>query len=172
MDRRLPISTNRLLALKALEESCGQECVDWAIRQLEAGVTTRHVMMLAGMAPPFDSFEIASLRDRALEELGLTTTSRSEALTLYAAEIAADALHARIDLYVALKELSRLCIEQDYVSELYDFYLLYFAWADLLRSGVQWHWPDATLATIVEIARAGLELFVNAAASSGLVERA
>jgi hypothetical protein len=32
-----PISTNRILTLKALERSCGQECVDWAIGEIERG---------------------------------------------------------------------------------------------------------------------------------------
>jgi hypothetical protein len=58
------VSTTRLLALKALNRSCGEECVTWAIGQIERGKTERHVLMLAGMCPPFHHFEMAALRDR------------------------------------------------------------------------------------------------------------
>jgi hypothetical protein len=50
--------------LKALNRSCGEECVTWAIGQIESGKTERHVLMLAGMCPPFHHFEMAALRDR------------------------------------------------------------------------------------------------------------
>jgi hypothetical protein len=120
-------------------------------------------MMLAGMTPPFYHFEMAALRDRALEELGIAPISRPEALKIYAAEIALDALQGDRDMLAVLKELSRLCIEQDYVADLFDFYLLFNAWEDLLTSVDQWYWPDANRANIAEIARARLETFVDAA---------
>ena len=88
------------------------------------------------------------MRDRALLELGLHSISRSE----------------------ALRELNRLCIEEDHTAELNAFYLLHYAWDDLLRSDVQWYWPGATRENIAEFARAELEKFVEAARLKGLVD--
>lgn len=165
-----PITTNRIRALKALNHSCGQECVDWAISQIERGRTERYVLMLAGMSPPFNHFEMAELRDRALAELGFGSISRADALRVYAAEIAQDAESGRAEILPTLHELNRLCIDEDYASELQDFYLLYFAWDDLLTSNEQWYWPGATRENIAIIAKQTLSEFVADAREHGLLE--
>lgn len=165
-----PISTNRILALKALDHSCGQECVAWAINLIERGKTERHVLMLAGMSPPFNHFEMAALRDRALAELGVRSISRADALRIYAAEIAQDAERGRAETFSTLRELNRLCIDEDYASELHDFYLLYYAWDDLLTSNEQWYWPGATRENIAAIADETLAKFVAVARKHGLLE--
>jgi hypothetical protein len=124
--------------------------------------------MLAGMTPPFNHFEMADLRDRALRELGLTSISRSQGLRIYAAEIAQDAVSGRAELLSTLHELSRLCIDEEYAPELQDFYLLYFAWDDLLTSHEQWYWPGATLDNIAGIAQETLLRFIAEARARGL----
>lgn len=165
-----PISTNRILALKALDHSCGQQCVDWAICLIEQGRTERHVLMLAGMSPPFNYFEMAELRDRALAELGFRAISRSDALRIYAADIAQDAQSGQAETLATLRELNRLCIDEDYAAELQDFYSLYFAWDDLLTSHEQWYWPGATRENIAAIAHETLSKFVADARERGLLE--
>jgi hypothetical protein len=167
---RAAVSTLKLLALKALNHTCGQECVDWAIGQLEGGRTDRHVLMLAGMSPPFNHFEMSELRDRALTEIGAEPISRSHALRIYAAEIARDAATGHADLFAVLRELNQLSIDEEYATELQDFYLLYFAWDDLLTSNEQWYWPGATRENIARIARDTLEKFVANARDDGLLD--
>lgn len=162
-------STNRILALKALNYSCGEECAAWAIHQIETGSTNRHILMLAGMSPPFNHFEMAAMRDRALAELGVTSVSREDALRIYAAEIALEAVSGRSDLLMTLRELNRLCVEENYADELHDFYLLYYAWDDLLTSNEQWYWRGATRDNIADIARQALDRFVERARDQGLL---
>jgi hypothetical protein len=147
------MTTTKLLAFKALERPCGQECIDWAIGMLEQGVEHKSVTILAGMTPPFNHFEIASLRDRALADLKVTELPRSHAVKAYVAELALQALADDKDLLHFLKELTNLCIAEDYPSELSDFYRLYFAWLDLRERGVQFYWPGATQENIEQLVR-------------------
>ena len=149
----MDVSTTRILAMKALERRCGQECVDWAIGLLEQGASTRSLGMLAGMMPPFNPFEMADLRDRVLEQLGIAELRREEAVVAYARELAADALADRRGPYELLHELSELCVAEGYLRELYNCYLLSNAWEDLLARGIQWYWTGATLDNIESLAR-------------------
>src|SRR5262245_27144451 len=80
------ITTAHMLADKALEELCGRNCVDWAIAMLEEGRDGHHLTMLAGMLPPYNHFEIAALRDRTLEELGIADLDPDMAVRTFAAE--------------------------------------------------------------------------------------
>src|SRR5262245_9133475 len=85
-DLMTKISTAHILADKALQESCGQNCVDWAITMLEQGHDGHNLMMLAGMLPPYNHFEIAALRDRALHELRIGDLDPSVAIRTFAVE--------------------------------------------------------------------------------------
>lgn len=142
--------------MKALQRACGQDCVDWAIGLLEKNASTRNVEILAGMTPPFNPFEMSALRDRVLEDLGVPELSRDEAVVAYAAELAADAVADDRSPFTLLKELSELCIAEDYLRELHNCYLLSNAWEDLLDRSIQWYWEGATLDNIESLARAEL----------------
>ena len=56
-------------------------------------------------------------------------------------------------------KLSGLCINNDYMKELYDFYLLDCAIDDLKYGENQFHWPDLSLnklnieSTVIEVCR-------------------
>jgi hypothetical protein len=139
--------------MRALERRCGQECVDWAIGLLEQGAKTRTVGILAGMMPPFNPFEMAELRDRVLEELGIADLPREQAIVAYARELAADALADPCGPFELLHELSELCIAEGYLRELHNCYLLSNAWEDLLAREIQWYWTGATLDNIESLAR-------------------
>jgi hypothetical protein len=165
-----PTTTKKILALKALNRTCAEECVDWAIGQIERGINTRHVLMLSGMTPPFNHFEMSDLRDRALGEVAAEPMAYADAVKVIAAETAADALHGRIDMLSALHMLNRLCIDEDYPPDLKDFYLLYFAWDDLLTSEIQWYWPGATRDNVAAIAEEIIRGFVASARTAGMLD--
>jgi hypothetical protein len=147
------VTTSKILALKALERVCGQECVDWATTMLEQGAGQRSIGMLAGMTPPFNHFEIASLRDRALFEIGAKELSHSQAIRVYASELALDAVAGDKSFNRVLDELAHLCVAEDYAKDLYDFYLLQNAWEDLQYRGEQWYLLDATRDNIDQLIR-------------------
>jgi len=160
------ITTPRILADKALQETCGQECVDWAISMLEQGRDGHYLTMLAGMSPPFNHFEVADYRDRALRELGIIEISDSAAVTTYAAEQLRLALAGEADLIATLSVIKDLCIARDYQSDIYDFYTLYFAYTDLQESNFQWYWQGATRENIVSIIRNRAEAFLQSSGSA------
>lgn len=149
----MSVTTSQLLASKALQETAGQQCVDWAITMLEQGYESDHLLRLAGMVPPYNHFEISYLRDRALEELNVEDVAIDVALTRFASQIVTEALNGGRTMLSAMEIIKDLCIGNDYQSNLMDFYLLYFAYTDLQQFDVQWYWPNATHNNIEEIVR-------------------
>ena len=124
------------------------------------GGATLYVARLAGMLPPFNHFEIADLRDRALAELGIVNISQDEAVHNYAVELLSAALDGDMDLIEAVAVIAQLCIGNDYQRDLYDFYLLNNAHEDLKHDDVQWYWADATRQNIVSIIEERAKAFV------------
>lgn len=139
----------------------GHNCVDWAISILEQGRDGRYLAMLAGISPPFNHFEIADYLDYSLRELGLTGISDSAAVTTYAAEQLRLTLAGEADLTSTLGIIKDLYVARDFQRELYDFYLLYFAYTDLQESEVQWYWEGATRENIVSIIRDRAKAFLE-----------
>lgn len=50
-----------------------------------------------------------------------------------------------------LRLLCELCIAEDYQKDIYDFYLLRWAFDDLQRETVQWYWDGADRSNIHQI---------------------
>jgi hypothetical protein len=155
------VSINRILAEKALQKTCGQQCVDWALGMLESGHDGSYLQRLAAMSPPHNHFEIAALRDRALEEQGIAAVTHRDALTLYARELLRNALADRETIENAVAEVACLCWTNDYIKELFDFYLLHFAYEDLRDEEIQWYWDGATRANVQSLMRERAERFVR-----------
>ncbi len=154
------ITTAHILAGKALQESCGQNCVDWAISMLEEGRDGHNLTMLAGMLPPYNHFEMAALRDRTLCELGIADLDAELAVRTFAVERLRLALEGDFNLMEAVREIKDLCIANNYQKDVYDFYLLFFAYVDLEFREMQYYWPGATRENIESIFRKRAEQFV------------
>lgn len=159
------ITTARILADKALQQTCGQECVDWALAMLEQGRGGHYTAMLAGLTPPFNHFEVVAYRDHSLRELGIADIADAAAVSTYAAEHLRLALAGEADLISTLGVIKDLCIARDYQKDIQDFYLLYFAYTDLQESEVQWYWEGANRENIVSLIRQRAEAFVQSAGS-------
>ena len=155
------ITTAQILAEKALNKLCGQTCVDWAITMLEEGRDGHYLTRLAGMLPPYNHFEVADLRDRTLREQRIPDLDDTAAVRTFAAEALRLALAGDVALISAVEAVKDLYIAQDYLKELYDFYLLYWASSDLRDSEVQWYWPGATRQNIESIIRQRTVKFVS-----------
>ncbi len=128
---------------------------------LERGRDGRYLRMLAGMTPPYNKFELADYRDRSLKELDLAEITESDAVTTYAIEQLRLAISGEIEFIDALKVLKDLCIARDNQKDIYDFYLLYYAYSDLQESDVQWYWNGATRSNIVALIRERAEAFID-----------
>ncbi len=155
------VSTTRILAERSLAETCGQQCVDWAIGMLITGFDSDYLRRLASMTPPFNHFQIAELRDHALEENGLSITDVATNLSNFSAEILANALQDTSKTLDALKTVKDLCVANDFQTDLYEFYQLYFAAIDLQEQAYQYYWPDATRDTIDAVLNQQIEKFLD-----------
>lgn len=154
------VTTAHLLSDLALQETCGQQCVEWAIGMLESGHESHSLLRLAGMLPPYNHFEIAALTDRALNELHVNRKPPVDAALAYAAELLGSALAGEIDIVLANSTVAELSIALDYQRELSDFTMLYWAHKDLQYGDVQWYWDGATCDNIREIMRQRAEEFL------------
>jgi hypothetical protein len=155
------VTTAEILAKRALERSCGQDCVDWAVALLIEGWDTPHLRMLAGKNAPHNHFEIAALRDRVLDELGATCISREQAVSMFAAVRLEPAINGEADLPTEVAAVAQLCIDTGYGNELSDFYLLHHAYDAIQNSDEQRYWPDADRSNILKIMRNRAEEFVG-----------
>jgi len=160
------ISTIRILLDKALQETAGHNCVDWAIGMLERGRDGHHLLRLAGMLPLYNHFEIADLRDRALEELGIEDLAPDDAVRSYAVELLESALAGKVDLVRAFETLAGLYVANGYQRDILDFYLLHYAHKDLQEDDIQWYWDGASRNNIDAVMRDQAEQFLAAQAKT------
>jgi hypothetical protein len=156
------VSTAQILAGRSLQHTCGQNCVDWAMTLLESGQDSLTICRLASMRPPHNHFELASLREMVLGELGLDAISIDDAITMYSTELISDALAGRKELDAVLEEIKEMCIANDYQSNIHDFYLLYFARLDLREQDYQYYWPDADRSNVDTCTLDRMRIFVEA----------
>jgi len=146
------LSTAEVLALRTLGRSVDEKWVEWAVCTLVEGYDSPSLRILAGESRPFNQFEMAALVDRIFEELGLRQFgSQAEAAVVYASVRARHLLDGVVPVDVALAEISQMCTDLDYLSAIYDFYLLRFAREDLQTDEVQWYWPDGNRENIDEL---------------------
>jgi hypothetical protein len=157
------VSTGEIVASRALERQCGEDCIDWALSMLVDGHDSRHLRMLAGRVEPHNHFELAALRDRALEELGEKPVSFGQALRLFAKERLRLAIAGTADLPAEVARVANLCVADDYARDLYDFYLLHDAYTDLAHDDQAWTWPGANRSNILQIMKSRAEEFLRTA---------
>lgn len=145
------VTTTRIVAEKWLQKTCAQQCVDWAIGMLEDGSESDHVTRLAGKLPPFNHFEIAALRDRALEELQVVEAPREEAVIAYASEVLLQGLDGEIPWEEVLPRVAKLHVDCDFLPALQRFYLLANAFSDLQSNEYQYYVREADRSNIVAL---------------------
>ena len=144
------VTTLEILARRALNLPCGQECVDWAIDMLLMDVDTPHLRQLAGAIAPFSTFELSQMRDRALEELGAPAVAPADAPIVFARERLRLALDGKADLVDEVYEIAQLSLGLDR-RLLFDFELLWWAYQDLEVEDTQHYWEGADRTNILDI---------------------
>lgn len=137
--RPLPNSTIRVLAYKALDRDFDKTWSDWAVEMLVNGYDTEHLVILAGMAEPFDYFEMQTLTTKALNELGLDFSNKLQTVSNYVSYLIQMCLDGTLESVKVLSELRDLYLELDYEESLQEFYFLYYAKTDLILEEVQWY---------------------------------
>jgi hypothetical protein len=151
MERRYTITTERVVAERALGRTRDEHCVDWAIGLLEQGASGHYLQMLASLSPPFNGFEVDRLLERTLREVGASELAREDAVYVYARERLLSLLAGTEGMAATLDALGSLYRDEDHAPLLKDLYLLNLAYQDLYTIGESWYWPGATKENIQSI---------------------
>jgi hypothetical protein len=136
-------STYKVLAEKALQGGAIEIWKDWALEMMEAGFETEHLILLAGMSPHLNRFQLDEIVSKALKELSLDTISNDEMIYGYVYYLIDQALNSKMSTKVVLAILRDLCRDRGYDKKLYNFYALSYAQEELAELGVQFYWQDA-----------------------------
>lgn len=123
------------------------QVVDWSMHNLECGIETEHMLILASFSKPVTRDEIKPYVTGALRDLGLEEKYGSYSVlsqTHYYLEQILDDYEIRAHL----RRLYELCMKLDFDKELINFYKLYHAWIDLETEGHNFYYEEATLENI------------------------
>ena len=72
------VTASQILAERALQLLCDEQCFDWAICLLESGHETTSACRLASKLRHHNHFELADLQDRILVEIGIDDIPHSQ----------------------------------------------------------------------------------------------
>ena len=140
-------STAEILVYKQQNININAQWKDWALEMLMAGYETENLFILAGEDIHCNPIEFAELTDKIFEELHLNEIDSNSIIILYSLFIVKSVIQSpnKNKVSVALNKLEQECINNEYNTFLYDFYLLSNAIDELKALGEQWYWNDASL---------------------------
>ena len=120
-------------------------CVQWAVDALSAGADSPSLRILAGLDPPGDTGEVVDYARKALRELNVAIPTGEAALMAFVREIVSGIVEEPETMGSQLRVLHDLYLAEDSPSHLQPFWLLHFAYCDLMDypSEPQGYWPGA-----------------------------
>jgi hypothetical protein len=140
--------TYKVVAYSDLTNVNGDDCVDWAIEMLQLGHETTSLLILAGLTKPTNQFEVRDYLRQALRELELDEKTGDNATLSYSSYYIAKMANGE-DVKKNLGMVYEFCKSIDYEKNIFDFYLLHWAWDDLDHGEEYNHyWPEANRHTI------------------------
>jgi hypothetical protein len=125
-----------------------KDCVDWAVEAMCRGEDSPNLRILAGLTPPLSAFEVRDYASRALRELEIEIPQGADAISAYARDLVEDIVKSPEMMQRNLRILCAMCIAEDYQKDIYDFYMLRWAYDDLQQAEVQWYWEGADRSNI------------------------
>ncbi|MDZ4402873.1 hypothetical protein [Prosthecobacter sp.] len=128
-----------------------KDCIEWAVHALCHGEDTPHLRILAGLTEPVSSFEVRDYAIKTLKELNISIPTGDQAVIAYARDLIQEIANDPTLIRNNLRLLCQLCMENDYLRSIYDFYLLRWAFDDLQQAEVQWYWDGADRCNIETI---------------------
>jgi hypothetical protein len=142
--------TNTMIAYSVFDDFNYDLLIDWAIDLLEENITTQSIQIAAGLEKPVNVFEARKYIETILEELNLLNFTKDEKIRFYCAFFVEEII-LEIDIRQNLKILYKTHQSLDSKNDLYDFYLLYWAWDDLDTQEYTPYWSDANKDNIKDI---------------------
>ena len=144
-------STYKVLVEKTLQGGSIEVWKDWSLEMMEAGFETEHLILLAGVSPHLNRFQLDDMIDKALQELSLDKMSNDEIIYGYVYYLINQALNSEMSIKVVLATLRDLCRDRGYDKELFNFYSLAYAQQELEEAGDQYYWEGANIDNINSI---------------------
>ena len=140
-------TTAEILLYKQQNININTQWIYWSIDMLQAGYETENLIILAGEDIHCNPFEFKSLTNKVFEELHLDSITPNQIFIIYSMYIIKQALQSRNKESISkvLFKLEQLCIENNYNSTLYEFYLRSNAIGELEDLDAQWYWNDTSL---------------------------
>lgn len=136
--------TSKMLAYQHLKDFNSDQAVDWALEMISLGYDTPSLLILAGITKPTNFFEAEKYLLSSFIELGITLPEEHDAIVAYCRTFI-EKMAGSIDVKSNLKALYSTGLAFDYEKPIFDFYLLYWAWADLdYGETYQDYVPEAT----------------------------
>lgn len=134
-------STAEILIYKQQNFNINTQWKDWALEMLMAGYETENLFILAGEDIHCNPFEFTELTDKIFEELHLNEIDANSIITLYSLFIVKSVIQSpdKNKVSAALNKLEQECINNEYNTFLYNFYLLSNAIDELKALGEQWY---------------------------------
>ena len=143
--------TYKVVTYSDLTTVNGDDCVDWAIEMLQFGHETPSLLILAGLTKPTNQFEVRDYLKRTLSELKLDEKTGDDATLSYSSYYLAKIAKGD-DVKRNLGMVYEFCKARDYEKNIFDFYLLHWAWDDLdYGEEYNHYWPDANRNSIKQI---------------------
>lgn len=143
--------TYKVVAYSDLTAVNGDDSIDWAIEMLQLGHETPSLLILAGLTKPTNQFEVRDYLKRALDELELNEKTGDDATLSYCSYYILKISRGE-EVKRSLVSVYEFCRANDYEENIFDFYLLHWAWDDLDHGDEYNHyWPDANRHTIKQI---------------------
>ena len=117
-------------------------CIEWATDLLIKGHYTDNIAVVAGHTSPLDFHELRTDTLNALKDVGVVIPSDRDYTQLIARALVEEMVCDSNTVAANLEILAGVYIEDDYVDDLYKFYLLWHAYDTLFNFGesVQWYW--------------------------------
>lgn len=153
--------TNHLQWHRAIPAFDYDDVIDWAMGQMEKGVESENIMILASFSKPVSSYDIQPYVYEALQELGLEEKYADYSVKANVQYHLEQILHD----YNIRKNLSAVynlfSFDQDEYN-LYPFYLLYHAWNQLDEIHENYYVEHATLDNIESILKYESQIWLDA----------
>jgi hypothetical protein len=141
-----------------------QDCAAWAVDLLCQGYESPNLIILGGLTPPLDHFEVQDHTRQAIRELGLDISKGTNGIIAYARDLIQDIIDNPSVMGQRLRVLCDLHIQEDYLKDLYDFYLLSNAYDDLQMFRKQHYWEGANQdnirETVINVCKTWLETHI------------
>lgn len=142
--------TYKMIAYTAIKEFNTDECIDWALELVELGCESHNLLILAGLSKPTNYFETIDYLEKSFKELSIVPKENEDAIISYCffyINEMSKGLHLKRNLALIYK----FCMDHGYDKNVYDFYLLHWAWDDFMYGDDTHYWDGATKENIEDI---------------------